>query len=68
MAFKHRNQMMLEQRTHDTQLYNDMRNVLAELISESGMDIEQIKETFYDLFEEQGLSILDEVWDETLYC
>lgn len=68
MAFKHRNQMMLEQHTRDVQLYNDMRNVLGELFSESGMDTEQIKETFYALFEEHGVSLLDDVWYDTVDC
>lgn len=66
MAFKHRNQMMLEQHMHATQLHENMRGVLIELILESQMDIDQVRETFYDLFSNENVSSLNEVWDEVM--
>lgn len=66
MAFKHRNQMMLEQHLHTAQVHNNMRDVLVELILESQMDIDQVRETFYDLFSEEDASMLNEVWDEVM--
>lgn len=66
MAFKHRNHMLLEQHLHTTQMHSNMRGVLVELILESQMDIDQVRETFYELFSEENTSMLNEVWDEVM--
>lgn len=67
MSFKSRNQMLMEQHYEDQSVADTMKTVLYELITESDMDLDDVRACFDDAFDGYDQSMLDGVWDEVMH-
>lgn len=66
MGFKSRNQMIMEDHYQSERVAEDIKSTLYELVLQTELDIDQVRETFYDLFSEHDLSLLDGIWEEVM--